>query len=92
MSAQKLAATPEILKELQAHSQRVPTNSIPALRAYDEGMQLARTGDNTKAVTKFEEATTDDSNFAMAFSKLAQTYAASAMTIRPNARPAAPGP
>ncbi len=71
---QKLAATPEILKELQAHSQRVPTNSIPALKAYDEGMQLARTGDYNKAVTKFEEATTDDSNFALAYSKLAETY------------------
>jgi eukaryotic-like serine/threonine-protein kinase len=72
---QKLAATPEILKELQAHSQHVSTKSIPALRAYNEGLALARTGDNTKAVTKFEEATADDPTFAMAFSKLAQTYA-----------------
>ncbi|MGB7553136.1 MAG: tetratricopeptide repeat protein, partial [Candidatus Korobacteraceae bacterium] len=72
---QKLAATPEILKELQAHSQRVPTKSVPALRAYNEGLALTRAGNNTKAVTKFEEATADDPNFAMAFSQLAQTYA-----------------
>jgi eukaryotic-like serine/threonine-protein kinase len=72
---QKLAATPEILKELQARSQHVPTQSIPALRAYNEGLALARGGDNTKAVTKFEEATVDDPNFALAFSKLAQAYA-----------------
>jgi eukaryotic-like serine/threonine-protein kinase len=72
---QKLAATPEILKELQAHSQHISTTSVPALRAYNEGLALARTGDNTKAVTKFEEATADDPNFAIAFSKLAQTYA-----------------
>ena len=72
---QKLAATPEILKELQAHSQHVSTKSVPALRAYNEGLALTRAGDNTKAVTKFEEATADDPNFAMAFSKLAQTYA-----------------
>lgn len=72
---QKLAATPEILKELQAHSQHVSTKSIPALRAYNEGLALARVGNNTKAVTKFEEATADDPDFAMAFSKLAQTYA-----------------
>jgi serine/threonine protein kinase/tetratricopeptide (TPR) repeat protein len=72
---QKLATSPEILKELQAHSQRISTTSVPALRAYNEGLALARVGDNTKAVTKFEEATTDDPNFAMAFSKLAQTYA-----------------
>ncbi len=72
---QKLAATPEILKELQAHSQHVPTKSVPALRAYNEGLALTRAGDNTKAVSKFEEATTDDPDFAMAFSMLAQTYA-----------------
>ncbi len=72
---QKLAATPEILKELQAHSQRIPTKSVPALRAYNEGLALTLAGDNTKAVTKFEEATTDDPDFAMAFSNLAQTYA-----------------
>ena len=73
---EKLASTPEILKELQAHSEHVTTKSIPALKAYDEGTQLARAGQFTQAVTKFEEATADDPNFAMAFSKLAQTYAA----------------
>ncbi len=73
---EKLAATPEVLKELQAHSQHVTTKSIPALRAYDEGSQLLRAGDNTQAIAKFEEATTQDPSFAMAFSKLAQTYAA----------------
>jgi tetratricopeptide (TPR) repeat protein/serine/threonine protein kinase len=74
---EKLAATPEVLKELQAHSQHVTTKSIPALRAYDEGSQLLRAGDSTQAIAKFEEATTQDPSFAMAFSKLAQTYAAS---------------
>jgi tetratricopeptide (TPR) repeat protein len=73
---QKLAPTPEVLKELQSHSQHAVTKSIPALRAYDEGSQLVRAGDNTQAVTKFEEATAQDPNFAMAFAKLAQTYAA----------------
>jgi serine/threonine protein kinase/tetratricopeptide (TPR) repeat protein/TolB-like protein len=72
----KLAPTPEVLKELQSHSQHVVTKSIPALRAYDEGSQLARAGDNTQAVEKFADATTQDPSFAMAFSKLAQTYAA----------------
>ncbi len=71
---QKLAVTPEILKELEKNSQHVPTQSIPALRAYDEGIQLARSGDFNKAVGKFEEATTADPNFASAFSKLAETY------------------
>lgn len=73
---EKLAANPEVLKELQGHVQHVTTKSIPALRAYDEGLQLARAGNNTQAVAKFEEATTQDPGFAMAFSHLAQTYAA----------------
>jgi eukaryotic-like serine/threonine-protein kinase len=73
---EKLAANSEILKELEGHSQQVTTKSIPALRAYDEGLQLARSGNYTQAVTKFEDATTQDPSFALAFSKLAQTYAA----------------
>ncbi len=73
---EKLAANPEVLKELEGHVQRVTTKSIPALRAYDEGLQLARAGNNTQALAKFQEATNDDSGFAMAFSNLAETYAA----------------
>jgi tetratricopeptide (TPR) repeat protein len=72
----KLATNPEILKDLQAHSQHVTTKSIPALRAYNEGLQLSRAGQYNQAVTKLEDATTQDPSFAMAFSKLAQTYAA----------------
>ncbi len=71
---EKLAATPDILKELQANSGHVLTNSVTALQAYDEGLQFARAGDNTQAVLKFEKATEEDPNFAMAFSKLAETY------------------
>ncbi len=70
----KLAVTPEILSELEKSSQRVPTQSIPALQAYEEGNQLARSGDFNKALSKFEEATTADPNFALAFSRLAETY------------------
>jgi tetratricopeptide (TPR) repeat protein len=72
----KVATTPQILKELEAHSQHVPTKSLEALRAYDEGLQLARSGNNIQAMAKFEQATTQDPSFAMAFSRLAQTYAA----------------
>ena len=73
---EKLATNSEMLKELQSHSQHVTTKSIPALRAYNQGLLLKRSGDNTQAVKMFEEATAQDPNFAMAFSKLAQTYAA----------------
>jgi tetratricopeptide (TPR) repeat protein len=73
---EKLATTPDILKELRANSGHVLTNSVTALQAYDEGLQLSRAGNNNQAVTKFETATTEDPNFAMAFSKLAETYSA----------------
>ena len=71
---EKLGATPDILKELRANSGHVLTTSITALQAYDEGLQLAQAGNNTQAVVQFEKATAEDPNFAMAYSKLADTY------------------
>ena len=73
---QKLAPNAETLKEMESHSQHVTTKSLPALKAYNEGLQLARDGDTAAAVTKLEEAVTADPSFALAYSKLAQTYAA----------------
>jgi len=71
---QKLAATPEALKELQAHALRPSTNSAEALRAYDDGLRLARAGNNLEAQKQFEAATSQDPNFALAYSRLALTY------------------
>jgi eukaryotic-like serine/threonine-protein kinase len=71
---QKLIADPEMQKELKAHAQRPSTNSVEALRAYDSGLQLARKGNNVDALTQFQTATTDDPNFALAFSKLGEIY------------------
>jgi len=71
---EKLATTSNVLRELQASSEHVLTDSVTALQAYEEGLQLARSGDSAKAVDKFESATTDDPNFAMAFAKLGETY------------------
>jgi eukaryotic-like serine/threonine-protein kinase len=71
---QHLAATPEILKELQAHSLRPSTDSVKALRDYDVGLQLARQGINLAAVKEFEDATTEDPTFALAYSKLGEIY------------------
>ena len=73
---QKLAASPGILKELQSQAPFVLTQSVPALRAYDEGLQLARSGKNQDAAKKFEAATEADANFAMAYSQLALSYQA----------------
>ncbi len=70
----RLSSDPEVQKELEAHSAHVATNSLPALRAYDEGAKLTRLGNDMGAAKKLEEATTDDPNFAFAFSKLGQVY------------------
>ena len=72
----KLASSPEMLRDLQARKAYVLTESVPALRAYNEGLQLARDTKFGEAATKFEEATSDDPTFALAYSELAQAYKA----------------
>jgi len=71
---QRLAANPDMLKELKAHAVRPSTDSVEALRAYDDGLQLARSGNNLAALKRLEASTTSDPNFALAFSKLGETY------------------
>jgi serine/threonine protein kinase/tetratricopeptide (TPR) repeat protein len=69
----KLVQMPEIQKELQSQKPFVLTNSVAALRAYDEGLQLSRSGKNQDAAKKFEQATAADPSFAMAYSQLGQS-------------------
>ena len=69
-----LSTDPDVLKDLKGHSRYVLTKSVPALRAYDEGLQLSRSGKEQDAAKKFEEAVAEDASFAMAYSKLALTY------------------
>lgn len=71
---QKLASSPEILKELRSQTPFVMTKSVPALRAYNEGLQLSRFGKYQDAARKFEDAVAEDPNFAMAYSRLALSY------------------
>ncbi len=71
---QKLASSPEILKELQSHTPFVMTKSVPAWRAYNNALQLSRSEKDQDAAKKFEDAVAEDPDFAMAYSKLAQSY------------------
>ncbi len=73
---QKLATSQEVLKDLEAHQKHATTKSVDALRAYDEGLQLLRSGDRKQAAARLEEATAKDPTFALAFSKLAEVYSA----------------
>jgi tetratricopeptide (TPR) repeat protein/predicted Ser/Thr protein kinase len=70
-----LALSPSIVKELQGKSFKPSTSSLPALRAYDQGVELARQGNFLDAQKQFDSATKEDPNFALAYSGLAETYA-----------------
>ena len=71
-----LALPAETVKELQAKSFAPSSQSVQALRYYSEGVLLAREAKNLDALKQFEAATKEDPNFALAYSKLAVTYAA----------------
>jgi serine/threonine protein kinase/tetratricopeptide (TPR) repeat protein len=71
---QKLALPEDVLKELKASSFQPNSRSIAALRDYDLGIASQRDGKNLEARKQFEAATKEDPTFALAFSKLAQTY------------------
>ena len=52
------------------------SKSVSAIRFYNEGLQLARQGDSLKARERFEAATREDPDFALAYSRLALTLSA----------------
>jgi len=71
---QKLALPDNVVKELKANSFQPNSTSVEALRDYDLGVGLQRDGKNLDAQKQFQAATQADRNFALAFSRLAQTY------------------
>ncbi|HET8668744.1 MAG TPA: protein kinase, partial [Terriglobales bacterium] len=72
---ENLSIPPEVAREMSATAFKPASKSLDALRAYNEGIELTRQGKAAEALKKFEAATTFDGNFAMAYSKLAETYA-----------------
>jgi eukaryotic-like serine/threonine-protein kinase len=69
-----LALSPDTIKELKGQSFKPSTNSLPAMHDYDDGLQLARLGNFLDAAKRFEDATKEDPQFALAYSELAKTY------------------
>ncbi|MGD8441412.1 MAG: tetratricopeptide repeat protein, partial [Holophagae bacterium] len=51
------------------------SDSIAALRYYNEGLALLRRGNNLEAVASLERATEEDDGFALAYSRLSDAYA-----------------
>jgi tetratricopeptide (TPR) repeat protein len=69
-----LAVSSDVVKELKAAAFTPTSSSAAALKNFTQGLELARQGNHIEAVKEFEAATKTDSNFALAFSLLAQTY------------------
>src|SRR5215472_15980357 len=72
-----LALCPRVVKELKASSFQPTSKSVDALRDYNQAIALQRDGKNLEAQKLLETATKEDASFALAYSKLAQTYASS---------------
>jgi eukaryotic-like serine/threonine-protein kinase len=70
-----LALSTSTIKELQGQSFKPSTDSLPAMHDYDDGLQLARLGNFLDAAKRFDAATKEDPQFALAYSELAKTYA-----------------
>jgi eukaryotic-like serine/threonine-protein kinase len=71
-----LSVSSDVLKELKASSFQPSSSSVPALRDYSQGMQQLRDGKNLGAVKAFQTAVSEDPNFALAYSRLAEADSA----------------
>jgi len=71
---QNLSLSSDVLEELRAKSFQPSSSSFPALRDYNEGLELARQGNHLEAAKRFEASIQADPEFALAYSKLGQTY------------------
>ena len=76
MIRQNLSLSSDLVKELQAQSFKPSSTSVQALRDYNEGLQLLRQGNNLEAQKRLQTASTEDPQFADAFSRLGEAYSA----------------
>jgi eukaryotic-like serine/threonine-protein kinase len=71
---QNLSLSSDVVQDLRAKSFRPSSNFLPALRTYNEGLELARQGNHLEAKKRFEASIKDDPQFALAYSRLGLTY------------------
>lgn len=71
---QNLSLSNDVLQELRAKSFQPSSNSIQALRKYHEGLELERQGNHLEAEKRFEASVQADPGFALAYSKLGETF------------------
>jgi tetratricopeptide (TPR) repeat protein len=70
-----VTSSPDVLRELGATAFKPSSSSVPAIRAYNEGVQLARRGNHQNAVKSLAAAVQADPAFALAHSQLALSHA-----------------
>lgn len=73
---QNLSVSTNVLSELKASSFQPTSSSVPALRDYTQGIQQLRDGKNLEAVKAFQSAVSEDPDFALAYSRLAEADSA----------------
>jgi tetratricopeptide (TPR) repeat protein/predicted Ser/Thr protein kinase len=66
-----LSLSADVIEELKAQSFKPNTQSVEALREYDQGSALMRAGKYLDALKHLQAATNQDPQFALALSKLA---------------------
>ncbi|HYG99808.1 MAG TPA: tetratricopeptide repeat protein [Terriglobales bacterium] len=71
---ENLALSPDDLRELQAKAFKPSSESVEALRSFNEGLKLAHDGRSLQAVKSFEAATKADPQFATAYAHLGKAY------------------
>src|ERR1051326_92251 len=73
---ESLSLPASVVKELQQQAFKPSSKSLPALRDYNEGLDLMRVGSYLGAQKHLEAATKEDPAFALAYARLSETYAA----------------
>ena len=71
-----LSLSSKAIHDLETQAIKPSSTSLPALQSFQQGLQAARGGNNLEAVKQFGAATKEDPNFALAFSRLGESYAA----------------
>ena len=71
-----LSVSSAVLSEMKASSFQPSSKSATALRDYNQAMQLVRDGKNLEAIKLFQSAIQEDPQFALAYSRLAETDSA----------------
>lgn len=71
---QDLTLAPSSIRQMQASAFTPTSHSVAALKNFTQAQQFARQGNQLEALKQFQAALDADPNFALAYSRLGQTY------------------